>query len=76
VAAILFSVLTATDRSAASLFSSIIEQGPEVLAGLAPARQAAVQAQIGEAFRAAFLAVAAFTGMGAVLAWTLPMRRI
>ena len=53
VAAILFSILSATDRSTASLFGSIIEQGPDVLASLAPARQAAVHAQIGEAFRAA-----------------------
>ena len=76
VAAILFSILSATDRSTASLFGSIIEQGPDVLASLAPARQAAVHAQIGEAFRAAFLTVAVFTGIGTVLAWTLPLRRI
>jgi EmrB/QacA subfamily drug resistance transporter len=76
VAAILFSILSASDRSTASLFGSIIEQGPDVLAGLTPARQAAVHAQIGEAFRAAFLTVAAFTGMGTVLAWTLPLRRL
>jgi EmrB/QacA subfamily drug resistance transporter len=76
VAAILFSILSASDRSTANLFGDIIEQGPDVLAGLEPARQAAVQAQIGEAFRAAFLAVATFTGIGAILAWTLPMRRL
>jgi EmrB/QacA subfamily drug resistance transporter len=76
VAAILFSILSATDRGTASLFGSIIEQGPDVLASLAPARQAAVHAQIGEAFRAAFLTVAAFTGIGTVLAWTLPLRRL
>jgi EmrB/QacA subfamily drug resistance transporter len=76
VAAILFSILSATDRSSANLFGSIIEQGPSVLASLAPARQSAVQAQIGEAFRAAFLTIAAFTGIGTVLAWTLPLRRL
>jgi len=76
VAAILFSILSATDRSTASLFGDIIEQGPDVLASLAPARQAAVQAQIGEAFRAAFLTIAAFTGIGTLLAWTLPLRRL
>jgi EmrB/QacA subfamily drug resistance transporter len=76
VAAILFSILSATDRGTASLFGSIIEQGPDVLASLAPARQAAVHSQIGEAFRAAFLTVAAFTGIGTVLAWTLPLRRL
>jgi EmrB/QacA subfamily drug resistance transporter len=76
VAAILFSILSATDRSTASLFGSIIEQGPDILVSLAPAQQAAVHAQIGEAFRAAFLTVAAFTGIGTVLAWTLPLRRL
>jgi EmrB/QacA subfamily drug resistance transporter len=76
VAAILFSILSATDRSTANLFGSIIERGPDILASLAPAQQAAVHAQIGEAFRAAFLTVAAFTGIGTVLAWTLPLRRL
>jgi predicted MFS family arabinose efflux permease len=76
VAAILFSILSATDRGTASLFGSIIEQGPEVIASLAPARQAMIHAQIGEAFRAAFLTIAAFTGIGAVLAWSLPLRRL
>jgi len=76
VAAILFSILTATDRSTASLFGSIIEQGPDVIANLEPARQASVHAQIGDAFRAAFLAIAAFTGIGTLLAWSLPLRRL
>ena len=43
VAAILFSILTATDRETANLFGTIIEQGPEAIAALAPARQAIVQ---------------------------------
>jgi len=76
VAAILFSILTATDRSTATLFGSIIERGPDAIAGLAPAQQAIVHAEIGEAFRAAFLTVAAFTGVGAILAWSLPLRRL
>jgi EmrB/QacA subfamily drug resistance transporter len=76
VAAILFSILTATDRSTATLFGSIIERGPDAIAGLAPAQQAIVHAEIGEAFRAAFLTIAAFTGVGAILAWSLPLRRL
>jgi len=35
-----------------------------------------VQAEIGDAFRAAFLTIAAFTGIGTLLAWSLPLRRI
>jgi predicted MFS family arabinose efflux permease len=76
VAAVLFSILTATDRDTASLFGMIIERGPEALATLDPARQAVVHGQIGEAFHAVFLTIAGFTAAAAWLAWTLPLRRI
>jgi len=58
------------------LFGKIIEQGPEAIAALDPARQAIVHAQIGDAFRAAFLTIAGFTGVGSLLAWSLPLRRL
>ncbi len=64
VAAILFSILTVTDRDTAILFGTIIERGPEAIAALAPARQAIVQAQIGDAFHFAFLTIAIFTAVG------------
>jgi hypothetical protein len=76
VAAILFAVLAAGDRETASLFGTIIEQGPDALATLAPARQAVVRAEIVDAFRSAFIAIASFTAAGAALAWSLPLRRI
>jgi EmrB/QacA subfamily drug resistance transporter len=76
VAAVLFSILAATDRETASLFGTMIDQGPDAIAALAPARQAIVQAEIGQAFRAAFVTVAAFTGLGAWLAWSIPLRRV
>ena len=76
VAAILFSILAATDRDTANLFGIIIQQGPEAVTRLTPARQAIVQAEIGDAFRAAFITIATFTGVGAVLAWSLPLRRL
>ena len=76
VAAILFSILAATDRDTANLFGTIIEQGPEAIATLAPARQAIVHAEIGDAFRAAFITIATFTSVGTVLAWSLPLRRL
>jgi len=72
----LFSILAASDRESASLFGTIIDHGPDAIAALAPARQAAITAEIGEAFRAAFVTVAAFTGLGAWLAWSIPMRRV
>ncbi len=76
VAAVLFSVLAATDRETASLFGSMIDRGPDAIAALAPARQAVVQSEIGEAFRAVFVTIAAFTGVGAWLAFSMPLRRV
>jgi MFS family permease len=76
VGAVLFAVLAATDADTARLFGSIVERGPEALAGLPAARIAQVQAQIESAFRAAFLTIALFAGCGAALAWSIPVRRI
>jgi hypothetical protein len=76
VAAVLFSVLAATDREAARLFGLMVERGPAAMTALEPARQAVVQGEIADAFRAAFLAIAAFTGIGLVLAWSIPVKRI
>jgi len=76
VAAVLFSALAATDRETAGLFGTLIDQGPDAIAALPPARQALVQAEIGGAFRAAFMTVAAFTAIGAWLAWSMPLRRV
>jgi EmrB/QacA subfamily drug resistance transporter len=76
VATVLFAVLAAGDRQTASLFGSLMDLGPDAIAALPPARQALVQAEIGNAFRAAFVTVAAFTGIGAWLAWSMPLRRL
>ncbi len=76
VAAVLFSYLALVDRQTASLLGAIIDQGPEAIATLAPARQALIHAEIAAAFRAAFLTIALFTGIGVFLAATLPMRRL
>ena len=76
VAAVLFSVLAASDRESASLFASMIDHGPDAIAALAPTRQAIVKSEIGEAFRAVFVTIAAFSGVGAWLAFSMPLRRI
>jgi hypothetical protein len=76
VAAVLFSVLAATDRNTASLFGTIIDQGPDAIAALPAARQAIVQSEIADAFRTAFLTIALFTTAGTWLAWSMPLRRI
>jgi hypothetical protein len=54
----------------------MIDSGPDAIAALAPARQAMVQAEIGQAFRAALVTIAAFTAIGASLAWSMPLRRV
>jgi len=76
VAAVLFSVLAASDRETAGLFGALIDQGPDAIAALPRARQVLVQTEIGAAFRAAFVTVAAFTAIGAWLAWSMPLRRV
>ena len=62
VAAVLFSILTATDRDTATLFGSIIERGPEAIAALIPRDRPSCMRQIADAFHAAFLMIAGFTG--------------
>jgi EmrB/QacA subfamily drug resistance transporter len=76
VAAVLFSFLALTDRETASLFGAIIDHGPAAIASLPAARQSAIESEIGNAFRAAFVTIAMFTSFGAYLAWSLPMRRV
>jgi EmrB/QacA subfamily drug resistance transporter len=76
VATILFAVLSATDRDTAALFGTMVEQGASILSTLPPVRQAIVQSEIAQAFRTAFLVIAGFAGTGAVLALSIPLRRI
>jgi hypothetical protein len=76
VGAVLFATLAALDPDTAGLFARIVQQGPGALSGLAANRVVAVQAEIGRAFQAAFLTIAGFAGLGAVLAWSIPVRRI
>lgn len=76
VGAVLFAVLAATDPRTASLFAEIVERGPAVLDGLDAMARARAASEIGSAFRAAFLCIACFSGIGMVLAWTLPVRRL
>jgi EmrB/QacA subfamily drug resistance transporter len=76
VAAVLFAILASSDRETAGMFGTIIEQGPEIISTLAPARQVIVHAEIADAFRCAMLTIATFTGIATLLAWTMPMRRV
>lgn len=76
VGSVLFAALIATDTEAVGLFGSILQDGPDILSTLSAPRRAIVQAEIANAFRAAFLTIAAFAAAAMVLAWSIPMRRI
>jgi hypothetical protein len=76
VSAVLFATLAASDPAAAGVFVAIVQTGPHALAGLSAERVAVVQAEIAQAFRAAFLVIAGYSALGGVLAWSIPVRRI
>ena len=76
VSAVLFATLAAMDGEVAALFGRIVQEGRAALAGLSPARAAEAQAEIREAFSAAFLTVAGFSAIASGLAWSIPLRRI
>jgi len=76
VTAILFAVLATKSPEAARAFSTMVEHGGGLASAPAPDRLAAVQADIADAFRAAFLAIAGFTTIGLGLALSIPLRRI
>ncbi|MBO0757390.1 MAG: MFS transporter [Bradyrhizobiaceae bacterium] len=76
VAAVLFAVLSIRNPAAAELFANMTERVAGVASHGTPIQQADVHAAIAEAFRIAFLAIAAFTATGFFLALSIPLRRI
>ena len=76
VGAVLFTTMTAIDPTSSHAFTMVLQQGPDALASLSPARVAAIEAEIGTAFRAAFFTIAGFVGAAMLLAWSLPLRKI
>ena len=76
VGAVLFAVLSATDRSTAAMFADMVERGPSAMAALDTVHRAAMSAQIRDAFRSAFLAIGGFAALGLLMAWTIPVRRM
>ncbi len=76
IGTLLFATLSGADPEAARLFQGVLEEGPAVLDRLGEAERAAAQGQVAAAFRTAFLGIAGFAGIAAILAWTIPLRRI
>ncbi|MDP2621421.1 MAG: hypothetical protein Q8P46_14825 [Hyphomicrobiales bacterium] len=76
VGVVLFAALAVESTQTAELFGEILRRGPELLQTLPAAERTAVEADIGAAFRAAFLTIASFPALATFLAWTIPLRRI
>jgi hypothetical protein len=75
VTAVLFAALSLKSPEAARLFATMVQNATGVAPDL-PVVPGTVQADIADAFRAAFLSIAAFTGVGFCLAVSIPVRRI
>jgi len=76
VTAVLFAVLSIKNPEAARLFATMTEQAAHVASNLPATQPADIRAVIAEAFRIAFLSIAAFTAVGFFLALSIPLRRI
>jgi EmrB/QacA subfamily drug resistance transporter len=76
VTAVLFAVLSMKNPEAARLFAAMTEHGARVASDLSATQQVEVRAVIAEAFRIAFLSIAAFTTAGFFFALSIPLRRI
>jgi EmrB/QacA subfamily drug resistance transporter len=76
VATVLFATLAIKNPEAARVFASLVEHVKHAGPPLAAAQRAAIQDDIVQAFRAAFLLMALFTSAGCLLALTNPLRRI
>ena len=75
VATVLFAFLAIKNPEAARVFATMVKHA-RVGPALPPAQLTIVQADIGQAFRAAFLTMAVFSTGGFFLALTNPLRRI
>jgi EmrB/QacA subfamily drug resistance transporter len=73
---ILFVTLAIMDPDGAQAFITMVEQGASDLDALPAGRQAIVQTEIAQAFRAAFLTIAGFTTGAGLLALTNPAKRL
>ncbi|HEX5998202.1 MAG TPA: MFS transporter [Hyphomicrobiaceae bacterium] len=74
VGTVLFSALALGDPQTAPLFEALLGRG--TLADPSLLTSARLRVEIGAAFQAAFLTIAAFAATGMVLAWWIPARRL
>ena len=74
VSTVLFAALALGDPRALPLFEALLGRG--ILPDASILTSAQLRAEIGGAFQAAFLTIAAFAAGGMVLAWWIPARRL
>ncbi len=74
VVGVLFATLG--QGAAGAVFADMVRHGPAALAAVPEATRAMTASRIDDGFTVAFLAVAAFAMMNALLAWSLPLRRL
>jgi len=73
---LLFAVLAAQNAEAVGILGHVLDEGADALTALDHATQIRFEHDIAFAFRCAFLLLPCITGIGAVLAWTNPARRL
>ena len=76
VSTVLFTFLAIRNPDAARVFSLIFQHAANATSAISPEQRAVLQADIADAFRAAFLVIAGFTTGGFFLALTNPLRKI
>ena len=76
VATVLFAVLSLKNPEAAAAFARMVEEAGNAGPALGGPHAAAMQADITQAFRAAFLLMAGFTALGCLISLFHPLRRI
>jgi EmrB/QacA subfamily drug resistance transporter len=76
VTTVLFAMLSVRNPEAARLFAALVERGSQINSNLPAGSLVAIRVDIAEAFRIAFLSIAAFTTAGFFLALLIPLRRI
>jgi EmrB/QacA subfamily drug resistance transporter len=76
VGAVLFASLAISGVDTSGTVGALMQQGPDALAMLSGPDRAIIEEAVAGAFRSAFLTVAAFAAGGALLAWSIPTRRI
>jgi EmrB/QacA subfamily drug resistance transporter len=74
VGAVLFATLALGDPRTAEVFAALL--GRAALADPSALGSEPLRAEIADAFRAAFLTIAAFAAAGTALAWSIPARRL